>query len=498
MSYEVLARKYRSRTFDEIVGQAAIATTLKNAVARDRIHHGYLFTGTRGVGKTSMARILAKALNCLSSDGPTANPCCECDSCVRIASGDDMDVVEIDAASNTGVDNIRELRSNAAFRPVRGRFKIYIIDEVHMLSAGAFNALLKTLEEPPDHVKFILATTESHKVPATIQSRCQRFNFRSIGAAEIGSQLVALLAAEGVAADEAVVRRVARLANGSMRDALSILDQLLAFGSSELTSELMEDLLPSAHNELVTQLVDAVGADDAAAALNQVDEILSSGYTPPRLCDAMIEHLRALMLMRICGEQTDLIDAPSGAREQLAAQSNLFDPATFVYMISLMEQVRRQLQTGGASRALLDAVVVRLAMSSSFTRIDEVLARIDGTGGGGARQSPVPAKKKDLQRDVKAQGSLGESQRPVVQPVSPSVGDQDGASQTVGAVAKRSTGGKRGTAGQSSRRTVGAAQRQEALKSPLVRKVVELTNGRIVDIRSAGDIPPGSATNADR
>ncbi|MCH7525973.1 MAG: DNA polymerase III subunit gamma/tau, partial [Planctomycetes bacterium] len=189
MSYTVLARKYRSKTFDDLVGQEAVATTLKNAVASDRVHHGYLFTGTRGVGKTSTARILAKALNCLSVDAPTPTPCCACESCRMVAEGEDLDVIEIDAASNTGVDNIRELRANAAYRPARARFKVYIVDEVHMLSTGAFNALLKTLEEPPTHVKFILATTDPQKVPATIQSRCQRFDVRAIAAPDITKHL---------------------------------------------------------------------------------------------------------------------------------------------------------------------------------------------------------------------------------------------------------------------------------------------------------------------
>jgi len=396
MSYEVLARKYRSRTFDEIIGQSAIATTLKNAVGSDRIHHGYLFTGTRGVGKTSMARILAKALNCLSFDTPTSAPCGTCDSCQRIAEGDDLDVIEIDAASNTGVENIRELRSNAAFRPVRSRFKVYIIDEVHMLSTGAFNALLKTLEEPPDHVKFILATTESHKVPATIQSRCQRFDFRSIGAEEIAGQLRSLLENEGVAAEDVVVRRISRLANGSMRDALSILDQLLAFGASELTAALMEDLLPSAHNELVTALVDAIADDEAARTLQQTDAMLCGGYTPPRLCDAVIEHFRALMLLRVCGSDTDLVDVSGGSRDELSEQCQKFDAASYVYMIALLEQVRRQLQTGGASRAILDAAMVRLAMSSAFMRIDELVSRVDqrsATAGAerGAKKKRTPA-----------------------------------------------------------------------------------------------------------
>ena len=230
MSYTVLARKFRSQTFDEIVGQDVITTTLRNAIAEDRVHHGYLFCGTRGVGKTSMARILAKALNCLSSDGPTVTPCGTCDSCVSITRGEDVDVIEIDAASNTGVDNIRELRSNAIYRPARSRFKIYIIDEVHMLSTGAFNALLKTLEEPPDHVKFIFATTELQKVPATILSRVQRFDFKTIPAEQIAGQLTRICQEEDAAAEPAALKRLARLANGSMRDALSLLDQVLSMG----------------------------------------------------------------------------------------------------------------------------------------------------------------------------------------------------------------------------------------------------------------------------
>src|SRR3982750_140106 len=228
-AYTVLARRYRSQTFDELVGQEAIAQTLKNAIKTNRVAHAFLFTGTRGVGKTSAARILAKAINCpkRAADG---NPCGECNSCKAVARGDDIDVIEIDGASNNSVDQIRELRQSAGIRPARSPFKIYIIDEVHMLTGGAFNALLKTLEEPPEHVKFIFATTDIHKVPATIISRCQRFDFKNIPTPRLAEHLTEIVKDEQLTADKDAIFRIARLGNGSMRDALSILDRVLSMG----------------------------------------------------------------------------------------------------------------------------------------------------------------------------------------------------------------------------------------------------------------------------
>ncbi len=394
MAYTVLARKYRSRTFDEIVGQDAISTTLKNAVALGRIHHGYLFTGTRGVGKTSMARIMAKALNCLASDGPTPTPCCECEACRMIAEGEDIDVVEIDAASNTGVDNIRELRNNASFRPARSRYKIYIIDEVHMLSTGAFNALLKTLEEPPEHVKFILATTESHKVPATIQSRCQRFNFRSIDVDTITAQLKRNLDSEGVQADEAVLRRVARLAAGSMRDALSLMDQLLSLGAERLTLEVVEEVLPSPLDESLAEVIDRVADCDPAGALMGVEHCLATGRTVERFCEALIEYLRTLMLIRVCGADTDLIDVSGGIHERLVGQAQRFDAPTYVYMIGLVEEIRQAAKWSSASRPLVDAAVVRLALATNFSSLESVIARLEGQEvdvSPGSAAGPIPS-----------------------------------------------------------------------------------------------------------
>jgi DNA polymerase-3 subunit gamma/tau len=392
MSYTVLARKYRSWTFDEIVGQDAIAQTLKNAITSGRIHHAYLFTGTRGVGKTSMARILARSLNCLRSDGPTVNPCRECESCVAVAEGQDVDVIEIDAASHTGVDNIRELRANAIYRPARARYKIYTIDEVHMLSTGAFNALLKTLEEPPEHVKFILATTDPQKVPATIHSRCQRFDFRSISPEQIGEQINRILRAEGCKADEAVVRRVARLANGSMRDALSLLDQLMSMSPKKLSIELLEEVLPTPHDQILAELIDRWAEHDAAGALGLLDKCISQGYSLDRFCDAMIEQLRTLMLINVCGPDTPLVDVPAQFRDEIVARAARFDPAAYVHRIAVLEDLRRNVRFSQAGRALADAVVVRLSETMPHASISRLLAELEG-GGGDAASADAEKKK---------------------------------------------------------------------------------------------------------
>ena len=390
MAYTVLARKYRSRTFDEVIGQGPIATTLVNAIKSERIHHGYLFTGTRGVGKTSMARILAKALNCSAFDAPTTTPCCECEACLAIAEGQDIDVVEIDAASNTGVDNIRELRSNAAYRPARSRFKVYIIDEVHMLSTGAFNALLKTLEEPPEHVKFILATTEIQKVPATIQSRCQRFNFRNIGPDVIAERLTSICKSEGAKADAAVVQRVARLANGSMRDALSILDQLLSVSPKKLAPEVLDEILPPAQDEQVFALLTAAAGSDVAAALKQIDDILSSGRGLEVFCNDCIDTVRTLMLLRACGPDASIVDFPAGNRDAYVQLSAEFELSQYVQMIGMLEELRRNVRFSSAGRALADAVVVRIARMREWSAIEDLIA-----GGATAEKKKSPPRAAD-------------------------------------------------------------------------------------------------------
>ncbi|MEI8194680.1 MAG: DNA polymerase III subunit gamma/tau, partial [Phycisphaerae bacterium] len=274
-TYTVLARRYRSRNFDELVGQEPIAQTLRNAITSNRVAHAFLFTGTRGVGKTSVARILAKALNC--PNVKEGQPCGECPTCLAIGRGEDLDVIEIDGASNNGVDQIRELRQSAGIRPARSPYKVYIIDEVHMLTGGAFNALLKTLEEPPEHVKFIFATTDIQKVPATILSRVQRYDFKNIPTPRIAEHLKHICEDEKIQADAEAIQRVARLGNGSMRDALSLLDRVLSLGEKHITEKLLDDMLGKPPTAAIAELMDGVAAGDAGAALTRADDLLKNG-----------------------------------------------------------------------------------------------------------------------------------------------------------------------------------------------------------------------------
>ena len=279
MKYQVIARKFRPQVFDEVVGQDPIVRTLKNAIEMDRIGHAYLFSGPRGVGKTTTARLLAKALNC--SQGPTATPCNNCASCQEISRGQSIDVLEIDAASNTGVDSIRELRDNARYAPSRDRFKIFIVDEVHMLSNSAFNALLKILEEPPAHIAFIMATTERHKLPATILSRCQQFVFRTIPAAQILEHLRTITKHENVQIGDGALDYVVKAAEGSMRDAQSLLDQIIAFGGQEIADEDVRDVLGFVPSDILNKTVEALAERNSRALLDVVEIVVEQGLESP-------------------------------------------------------------------------------------------------------------------------------------------------------------------------------------------------------------------------
>ena len=300
--YTVLARRYRSRDFNELIGQEPIARTLQNAITSNRTAHAYLFCGTRGVGKTSTARIFAKALNA-TDDLKEKEQIGE-----AILRGDDLDVIEIDAASNRGIDNARELIANAGLHPARSPYKIYIIDEVHMLTREAFNALLKTMEEPPEHVKFILCTTEAHKVPPTIQSRCQRFDFRPISSSKIAEQIKRILKEEDIKADDQVIAQVARLGNGSMRDALSLLDRLLAGGDEKLSVDLIEQMLGLPDQQLITRLADAIAESDAALALERGAELMDTGISVEQALEMLTGHLRNLMVVAASNDANEILD----------------------------------------------------------------------------------------------------------------------------------------------------------------------------------------------
>jgi DNA polymerase-3 subunit gamma/tau len=389
MAYTVLARRYRSQSFDDVIGQAPIARTLKAAIQTGRVAHAYLFAGTRGIGKTSMARILARALNAPDTvedapKPPDAEEYPEDDVQQRMAEaimrGEDLNVIEIDGASNNSVEQARQLIANAGLSPTgNARYKVYIIDEVHMLSGAAFNALLKTMEEPPAHVKFVLCTTEPHKVPATIQSRCQKFEFRNIPTAQIAEHLKQVLQREEIAAQEEVIWQVARLGNGSMRDALSLMDRLLATPEADgLTMQTLEQMLGLPDQELVGALIEALGAGDPAQALERTNDLLSRGIGQDQLIEVLIERLRQLMLIAACGQESELIELSDAAREAAANQAQQFDAAGLVHMIAQCENLQRGVKSSSNPRALLDATIVRLALAEKMA---DISALLNGQGG---------------------------------------------------------------------------------------------------------------------
>jgi len=393
MSYTVLARRYRSASFDQVVGQEPIARTLTSAISAGRVAHAYLFTGTRGVGKTSMARIFARALNAPDTipDAPKV-PGVEYPAqdvqermAEAIMRGDDMNVIEIDGASNNSVDQARQLIANAGLSPTaNARFKVYIIDEVHMLSTAAFNALLKTMEEPPEHVKFILCTTEAHKVPATIQSRCQRFDFRNIATSRIADHLKSVLRGEKVKAEDDVVWQIARLANGSMRDGLSLLDRLIAAGDGELTASVLEQMLGLPPQQLINNLVSSIASGDVAGALKNSAELMANGVSQDQMIETLIEHFRQLMLIAACGKDSELVEMSDDARAEGAQLATRFDAPGLVHLIALCENLQNHAKHSANARAVLDATIVRMALAEKMADVTSILAGVSLSAGSSA------------------------------------------------------------------------------------------------------------------
>ena len=360
MEFQVSARKYRPGTFHDLIGQPHVVQTLKNAIVSKRVAHAYLFSGMRGVGKTTVARILAKSLNC--DQGPTDQPCETCESCVEITRGNSVDVIEIDGASNTGVDDVRELRENIKFAPFRGSYRVYIIDEVHMLSNSAFNALLKTLEEPPAHAVFVFATTEIHKIPATILSRCQHFNFRRIPRLEIVSRLRHVAEHNGVQVDDRALTSIARASEGSMRDALSLLDQAVAFGGQSIRHEDLESMLGAVPEELVRQLIETIIQQDSARAIDAVAQELNRGYDLRVYASAVVERIRNLLVAAVVPDRQQvqsLMDLPHEEVEQTLTESKAISVQQLHDVYGIFSRAEDMLRNTMHPRFAFEVAVIR-------------------------------------------------------------------------------------------------------------------------------------------
>ncbi len=370
MEFQVSARKYRPTSFDEVMGQTHVVQTLTNAIARKRVAHAYVFSGMRGVGKTTVARILAKSLNC--EKGPTSEPCGTCPSCVEITRGNSVDVIEIDGASNTGVDDVRELRENVKFAPFHGSYRVYIIDEVHMLSNSAFNALLKILEEPPSHAIFIFATTEVHKIPATILSRCQHFTFRRISRLEIISQLRHVAAQTGVAVEDRSLTVLARASEGSMRDALSLLDQAVSFGGETLQHGDLEALIGSVPDELVRQMLDAILAHETSRAMTLVAETVDQGFDVRMYCREILERVRNLLVACVVPSHQQvqqLLELGDDEGKQIIEQAKPLSEPYLQAIFSIISRTEDSLRGSSHPRFLIEAAVVRAALLDPITAI---------------------------------------------------------------------------------------------------------------------------------
>ena len=360
MDYQVSARKYRPGTFDDVIGQSHVVQTLMNSIATKRIAHAFLFSGTRGVGKTTVARILAKALNC--EQGPTGSPCNTCVNCQEITQGTSVDVVEIDGASNTSVDDVREIRENVKFTPFRGQYRVYIIDEVHMLSNSAFNALLKTLEEPPSHVVFIFATTEIHKIPATILSRCQHYNFRRISKAEIMQRLRHVAEQDGLTIEDRSLMALARASEGSMRDGLSLLDQVIAFGGKTIRHQDLETLLGAVPQERVRAMVEAVIEQHSAKALQVIAGLLDQGHDVRAYCADLVEYVRNMLVAAVVPsgpELRGLIEATDEDLTQLARDAEQFSVEHLQELFRLWTAAEDHLRVSAHPRFVLETAAVR-------------------------------------------------------------------------------------------------------------------------------------------
>jgi DNA polymerase-3 subunit gamma/tau len=378
MSYTVLARKYRPQKFSEVIGQEHVTRTLQNALEQGRTAHGYIFSGHRGIGKTTVARILAAALNCRSSDKPVAEPCGICESCTEIRAGNAVDVIEIDAATNRGIDEIRELREAARYRPARDRFKIYILDEAHQITDAAFNALLKTLEEPPDHIVFMLATTQPEDIPQTIRSRCQHFSFRAVKFEDIVGQLRDLTFREKIEADDDALALLAEAGDGSMRDALSILDQAIASSAGKITADSVRNLVGAAPAHILEEVMRAVARGASEEVLRQVDHLISEGHSPTHFARQMVRFLRNATVAKIAGKESSLLQISSEERARVERVAELFGEEDLTRHLQIMLRTHGELGYKQEQRFHLELGLLKMAHAQRLLPIEQLLSDVAG------------------------------------------------------------------------------------------------------------------------
>ncbi len=375
-NYMVIARRWRPKTFEDVVGQAHITRTLQNAIATNRLAHAFLFSGPRGVGKTTTARILAKALNCKS--GPTPTPCGKCDSCLETAAGSSMDVIEIDGASNRGIEHIRELREAVKYAPVGGKYKVYVIDEVHMLTNEAFNALLKTLEEPPPHVIFIFATTEPQKIPATIHSRCQRYGFKRISLNEIIAKLREISDKEGIAISDQGLGMIARAAEGSMRDSQSLLDQALSYSGMKIKDEDLQVILGAVPQELLVTFAGSLLAKDSAALVREVDALLEQGQDMRQFLSGVVEHVRNLIVAKTAGDPGRIIELPAADVESIKKQAAGADPGQLLMLFDSLSRTLDEMRWSPHQRFTLEVGLIKACSLGPLKPLADVLEQVKG------------------------------------------------------------------------------------------------------------------------
>src|SRR5215472_7064082 len=375
MSYQVLARKYRPQRFSEVIGQQHVTRTLRNAIEQGRIAHGYIFSGHRGIGKTTIARILAMALNCRSADRPTPEPCGVCDSCLEIRAGSSVDVIEIDAATNRGIDEIRELRDAARYRPARDRYKIYILDEAHQITDAAFNALLKTLEEPPSHIVFMMATTQPEDIPHTIRSRCQHFSFHAVKFDEIVSQLRDIAGKESIQADDEALSVLAEAGEGSMRDALSIMDQAIAGCGDKLTGQQVRALVGNVGPEALEELMDAVARSSGEDALRLLDKLLTEGHNPAHFAKQLVRLLRNVLVSKVAGESSPLLQISAEERARAARVAETFSEEDLARFLQIMLRTYDEIGYRPEQRFHLELGVMKLVHAQRLLPLEQVLSQ---------------------------------------------------------------------------------------------------------------------------